>query len=112
MSRPALSPPPLAVHRLPSLGRGLVADVDAPLAALGPGALLLLHVPPGVYPWERHGAPEYVVCLHGHVHLEDDQGLAVRAAAGEMVEVLSGVRHRFAEDSDAVLLVVTQRPSS
>ncbi|HEY9103221.1 cupin domain-containing protein [Chitinimonas sp.] len=96
-------------HPLPELGRGLPADTDHLLARIGPGAVLLIHVPPGDYPYEVHQQSEYLVCLQGRLVLEGEGGQRAEAAVGQMLEVPPGLRHHFAAESDAVILTVVQK---
>lgn len=96
------------LHRLPEQGRTLVADQDYLLAQVGPAQLLLIHLPPGAYAYERHARAEYLLCLRGRLVLEAEGGEQVCAAEGEMVEVCPGVVHRFAPSVDAVIFTVAQ----
>jgi quercetin dioxygenase-like cupin family protein len=97
-------------HALPDTGRQLPADADHLLAQTLPGALLLIHIPPGTYALERHAMPEYIVCLQGQLQMEAESGDRCGATAGEMIEVPAGLSHRFAADCDAVVMTLAQRP--
>ena len=100
-------------HPLPATGRSLAADSDHLLARTSPGALLLIHLPPGAYAFEQHAMPEYIVCLQGRLQMEAEReaegGARCSATAGEMIEVPPGLSHRFAADCDAVVLTVAQK---
>ncbi len=108
MSAPTWNGAEAAHLALPTLGRGLAADRDHALAALGPGHLVLLHVPPGDWPWERHAGPEFLVCLQGRLQLQCEGGPDLAAGPGEMLALPPGLAHRFAPSCNAVLLVLTQ----
>ncbi len=101
---------PLALHPLARQGRQLPADTDHELAAIGRGSLLLIHVPPGEYAFEQHALAEFIVCIDGRIGIETADGIRQSAMVGEMIEITAGVRHRFASDSDAVILTLAQRP--
>lgn len=95
------------------MGRSLLADRDHLLSPTRAGALLLLHIPPGDYPFEQHACSEFIVCLDGQMQLEADHGthrVQVTASVGQMIEVPPDVRHRFGPASDGVLLTLAQRP--
>ena len=93
-------------HALPATGRALPADTDHLLAKTNAGALLLIHLPPGGYPLERHAMPEYIVCVQGRLAMESEAGERCAAMPGEMIEVPAGLSHRFATDCDAVVLTL------
>lgn len=99
-------------HPLPTTGRALPPDTDHLLAQTSPGALLLIHVPPGSYALERHAMPEYIVCLQGQLRMEAEDGERCGAAAGEMIELPAGLSHRFAADCDAVVMTLAQRAAA
>ena len=100
---------PLILHSLAWYGRDLPADTDHELAAIGRGSLLLIHVPPGDYAFEQHALPEFIVCIDGRIGIETSDGDLQNASVGQMIEITAGVRHRFASDSDAVILTLAQR---
>jgi quercetin dioxygenase-like cupin family protein len=104
-----MEPIRFTVHRLADKGRALPADTDHLLARTGPGALLLVHVPPGEYPYESHRMPEFIVCVAGRLVMDSEDGQTVEAATGDMVEIPPGLCHRFAARADAVLLTVVQQ---
>lgn len=104
---------PSLIHtRLSTFGRTLLADNDHLLAATGPGALLLIHVPEGDYAFEQHALPEFIFCMHGQLDMETNDGQEVSASAGDMIEVTPGVRHRFAPSCNAVIVTLAQRPAT
>lgn len=103
------APQGLIHHPLASQGRKLEADTDHLIARTGAGGMLLIHVPPGDYPYEVHGLAEFLICLTGHLMVETDTGESLRAEAGEMIEVSAGVSHRFGAASDAVILTYAQK---
>ena len=103
---------PFKHHPLPATGRSLPPDTDHLLAQTSSGALLLIHVPPGVYAFERHAMPEYVVCLQGQLRMEAERGVRCSAEAGEMIEVPAGRSHRFGADCDAVVVTLAQRAAA
>lgn len=96
-------------HPLPASGRALPPDTDHALAQTAAGALLLIHIPPGSYAFERHAMPEYIVCLQGQLRMEAEDGERCEADAGEMIEVPAGLSHCFAADCDAVVMTLAQR---
>ncbi|HEV8689523.1 MAG TPA: cupin domain-containing protein [Ideonella sp.] len=96
-------------HPLPATGRTLAADSDHLVARTSPGALLLIHLPPGAYAFEHHAMPEYIVCLQGSLQMEAEGGARCSAAVGEVIEVPPGLSHRFAADCDAVVLTLAQK---
>lgn len=100
------------LHALPAQGRDLPADTDHLLARTGAGALLLIHVPPGEYTYESHCAPEYIVCVDGLLAMQAEHGERIMAERGQMVEVPPGLRHRFAPESNAVILTLAQATAS
>jgi quercetin dioxygenase-like cupin family protein len=95
-------------HALGQAGRALLPDTDHLLARTNAGALLLIHVPPGEYPFEEHAATEYIVCINGRIELESDNHALAHASAGDMLEIPPGLRHRFGKTSDAVILTIAQ----
>ena len=100
------------LHALPAQGRDLPADTDHLLARTGAGALLLIHVPPGEYAYESHSLPEYIVCVDGLLAMQAEHGVRIMAERGQMVEVPPGLRHRFAPESNAVILTLAQATAS
>eukprot|EP00300_Choanocystis_sp_HF-7_P022958 c22610_g1_i1.p3 GENE.c22610_g1_i1~~c22610_g1_i1.p3 ORF type:complete len:103 (-),score=10.74 c22610_g1_i1:228-536(-) len=95
------------VHALPTFGRTLVPDSDHIIGFTEqPIPLLLINVPPGEYAYESHGGIERIVCLSGVLRMESEDGSRAAATAGEMIEVPTGLRHRFAADCDAVILTL------
>lgn len=96
-------------HPLPELGRSLPADTDHLLARTNPGAMLLIHIPPGDYPYEVHALSEYLLCLQGRLVLEGEGGQRAEATVGQMLEIPPGLRHHFAAESDAVILTLVQK---
>jgi|GEM_PF-2084802 len=103
-----MPPTGFILHPLAAEGVALPADKDHLLARTAPGALLLIHVPPGDYAFEVHRAAEYIVCLDGVLVLESEDGGRCAVPAGAMAEVPPGLRHRFAADSRAVILTIAQ----
>ncbi|BEV73836.1 MULTISPECIES: cupin domain-containing protein [unclassified Paludibacterium] len=96
------------LHRLPSLGRSLMPDSDHLLTQLRPSQLLLINLRPGQYAFESHVHHEFLLCLEGTLVLEDEQGRACEARTGEMIEIPSGLSHRFAAGADAVIATIAQ----
>ena len=99
-------------HPLATLGRTLPADQDHPLAQTHAGALLLIHIPPGDYPFEVHRSTEYLLCMQGRLVLEGEGGQRADMNTGEMLEIPPGLKHRFASESDAVIVTLVQKPAA
>jgi quercetin dioxygenase-like cupin family protein len=99
--------PNFIVHNHVELGRSFPGDCDALITRFTSGSMLLIHVPPQEgYAYEVHAAPEYIICLNGTLKMESQHGQAVSVNAGDMIEVPVGLFHRFAADSDAVILTL------
>jgi quercetin dioxygenase-like cupin family protein len=96
------------LHALPNVGRDLPPDADHLLTRISAGALLLIHVPPGEYAYEVHRLPEFIVCINGTFIIESDNGRQAKAERGQMIEIPPGLRHRFASESNAVIITLTQ----
>jgi mannose-6-phosphate isomerase-like protein (cupin superfamily) len=96
------------LHALPTDDRNLSADTDHLLTRTTAGALLLIHVPPGEYAYEVHRLPEFIVCVDGTFMVESGDGKQVKAERGQMIEIPPGLRHRFASESNAVIITLTQ----
>ncbi len=96
------------LHALPANGRNLPADTDHLLTRTTAGALVLIHVPPGDYAYEVHGLPEFIICVDGTFMIEADDGRREVAERGQMIEIPPQLRHRFAPESNAVIITLTQ----
>lgn len=96
------------LHALPTDGRNLPADTDHLLTRTTAGALVLIHVPPGEYAYEVHGLPEFIICVDGTFIIEADDGRREVAERGQMIEIPPQLRHRFAPESNAVIITLTQ----
>ncbi len=96
------------LHALPADGQKLAADTDHLLARTTAGALLLIHVPPGEYAYEVHQRTEFIVCVDGTFMIESDNGARAKAEQGQMIEIPPGLRHRFAPESNAVIVTLAQ----
>ena len=96
------------LHALPADGRKLPADTDHLLTRTTAGALLLIHVPPGEYAYEVHRLTELIVCVDGTFIIEAEDGARVKAECGQMIEIPPELRHRFARESNAVIITLTQ----
>jgi mannose-6-phosphate isomerase-like protein (cupin superfamily) len=96
------------LHALPADGRRLPADTDHLLTRTTAGALLLIHVPPGDYAYEVHRLSEFIICVDGTFIIEADNGARAKAECGQMIEIPPGLRHRFAPESNAVIITLTQ----
>jgi hypothetical protein len=97
------------LHNLPSKGRRQIADRDELIAKTNEGALLLIHVPPGDYAYESHRMPEFILCVDGELVMESRAGDMCIATIGQMIEVATGLEHRFAPTSNAVILTIAQK---
>jgi mannose-6-phosphate isomerase-like protein (cupin superfamily) len=96
------------LHTLPADGRKLPPDTDHLLTRTTAGVLLLIHVPPGEYAYEVHRLPEFIVCVDGTFVIESESGRQAKAGCGQMIEIPPGLRHRFAPESNAVIITLTQ----
>jgi hypothetical protein len=108
----ALEEARITISPLAREGRQLPADQDHLLARVGAGALLLINVPPGEYRFETHRLPEYILTLEGTLVLETDTAERFLVKTGEMATIAPGVSHRFASDSQAVIMTIAQQPPS
>lgn len=100
------------LHALADTGRTLVPDSDHLLAQTTASQLLLINTVPGNYPYEVHQATEYLLCITGLLQLEADNGSQAQAAAGQMIEIPPGLRHRFGCHTDAVIMTIAQTTAS
>ncbi len=97
----------ITVTDLAVLGRSLAVDTDHLLTRLQDGAALLIHLaPPADYPYESHKVEERIVCIQGKLNLETEAGTCYALLAGQMALIPPGLRHRFAADSDGVILTL------
>lgn len=100
------------IHPLTEQGRSLPPDCDHLLAKIQPAQLLLINITPGVYAYEHHPCSEYLLCMSGRLILETDTGLQASISQGQMIEIPPGLKHRFAAESDAVIVTVAQTPAA
>lgn len=100
------------IYSLAEQGRALPPDCDHLLAKIQPAQLLLINIPPGVYAYEHHSCSEYLLCMSGRLILETDNGLKATISQGQMMEIPPGLKHRFAAESDAVIVTIAQTPAA
>lgn len=100
--------PEFIVHALHKQGRTLEPDTDHLLAQTLPSQLLLINITPGHYAFEQHNTTEYLLCISGQLAVETENGLKARAEAGDMIEIPPGLKHRFADNADAVIFTIAQ----
>ena len=78
---------------------------DHLLYTLTDGKLLLLNLRPQTYPAETHQGPETIIVLRGALTLDMDSA-TVAVSQSQSITIPPGVAHRFADSSDAVLVVL------
>ena len=94
-----------------------VIDLQREAAALPPdqekiigasltGDLLLIRLEPGDYPIECHaGRTEVITALRGRFGIATEDGGLWSIAEGQCCRIPPGLRHRWAPDSEATVLV-------
>jgi quercetin dioxygenase-like cupin family protein len=77
------------------------------------GDLLLIRLEPGAYPVESHpDRVEIITALCGQFGILTEDGRRWSVSQGQCCRIPSGLRHRWAPESDATVLVVfAARPS-
>ena len=86
--------------------RTLPPDHEHVLAGALTGDLLLIRLEPGNYPVEWHDdRVEIITALQGQFTLLTEDGRAWPVIQGQCARVPPGLKHRWAPDSDATVLV-------
>lgn len=86
--------------------KALPPDHEHLLGGALTGDLLLIRLEPGSYPVEWHdGRVEIITALRGRFALLTEDGHSWPVTQGQCCRVPPGLKHRWAPDSDAMVLV-------
>jgi len=87
------------------LGSALEVDKDHILKEFQKGSLLLINLKPQEYAYEQHdNVDEMIIAFKGSFILETESKEVI-IPEGSMITVPRGVKHRFGNESDALVLV-------
>jgi quercetin dioxygenase-like cupin family protein len=87
------------------LGSALEVDKDHVLKEFQKGSLLLINLKPQEYAFEQHdNVDEMIIAFKGNFILETESEEVI-IPEGSMITVPRGVKHRFGNESDALILV-------
>ncbi len=90
---------------LKKLGHSLEVDKDYVLKEINKGSFILINLKEKEYPYEVHeSAEEMIIAFQGSFVLETEVD-SVIIPEGSMVTVPKGVKHRFGDESNALILV-------
>ena len=96
----------IEVLDLVALGQSVPPDTDRPITTDIKGDVLVIRLEPGrTYPPEKHDhATETITALRGRFTIEAG-GKSHAVAQGQCCRIPPGLEHRWASESDAVVLV-------